>query len=212
MMMLVDAIYEEARRRAQEKLDDARREADAILARARSEAGALRNERLRIAEERARAERRRIVAAAELDNQRKSLAFKEKLVKEVFDAARRRLGEITSRMEYPELLRRLIVEAVSALPGQKLVIMVRKEDIALAHEGLLHEIVSEVSRSGRPGVSLHIEECDRPISGGCILRSPDGHSVFDNSFERRLERQIHYARFKVAQVLFAGDGIEDEDE
>ncbi|HHV61552.1 MAG TPA: hypothetical protein GXX51_02785 [Firmicutes bacterium] len=206
-MMLVDAIYEEAQRRAQEKLEDARREAEAILARARSEAEALRNEKLRVAEEKARSERRRIVSSTELDNQRENLIFKEKLIMQVFDIARRRLGDITGREEYPDLLRRLVVEAISTLADQDLTVMVREEDIPLVGEGFLQEIAGEVarSRSGRPGVSLHVERCDRPISGGCIVRTSDGHSVFDNSLERRLERQIHSIRFKVAQVLFDGD-------
>ncbi|NPV53833.1 MAG: hypothetical protein HPY71_09965 [Firmicutes bacterium] len=209
-MLLVDAIYEEARKQAQAKIEDALREKEAILEKARREAEALYQDRLKAASEKAKAVRTQILSAAELRSHRESLIFKEGLINEVFDKVRGKLEGMTQQDVYPDVLKRLILEAATGISGRRLTIYMRESDLTMITGDFLQRIIRELEEAGRPGVSLSIQVCDRPISGGCIVASEEGHMIFDNSFERRLERDLPVLRFRVAQMLFgdAGTGAE----
>ena len=196
-------IYGDPEKVVREVLQKAKEEADSLVQRAEK----VRERRLERAKEElsqpqaevlaqarlgAQREKEKLMTSAKLEAKMKVLRKKEELVNRVFQQAIQRLQDIRRSPDYPEIISRLIEEAVHALGDKELIVEYDSKDNSVFTQGFKDELANRLN------LNLHFQASEIP-SGGVIVRSQ--HAVFDNSFQARLERWKPELREKVLEIL-----------
>lgn len=122
---------------------------------------------------------RQAVTKENLDSKRKLLEFRNGLVEQVFDKARKRLEEFSYSADYPAFLVERLKESAKNFPCGNAVIYVREQDIKY-----LDDI-----RSTLPAVSVEADKKNR--LGGYKIINPEQGLLLDESFESNLQKQRH---------------------
>ena len=149
--------------------------------------------------------RTREVSTARIEARRLLLNARELAVARVFDEIRAGLGHLREDPgRYRESLKRLAVEAVSAVGGDEVVLRLSERDRGLADEAFTKAVMEASGRAGDAG-ALKLEFHAVDSGGGCVAASPDGRVVFDNTFARRLERMRSELRSYIIDGLERGD-------
>ncbi len=191
------AILEEARQDAENILDLARREAERILAGAREELErAYQAESPKAATQVANTRYKQIIAAVELEARKQGLLTRERLIAEVWQQVADRLRGVRNEAPYPDLLKRLAREGISALDGNQFEIIVAPEDRQLITLEFLQEL------SEQTATTLSLSEESEPEMTGVIVRRADKRVRYDNSLQGILQRQENVVRLEIAQRLF----------
>ena len=133
--------------------------------------------------------RRQVIGSAELDVRNAQLRSLESAVTDVFEAAMKRVSEISGAAQ-EKALSRLIEEGADVI-GTTARLLCSDKDRKSASSAL--------SKLGGKTVTLDPEGIH--TSGGVILTSADGSVRFDNTFEARLERLRPSLRKEVAALL-----------
>lgn len=168
-----------------------------ILAEAERKASAVREEARRTAFLPASGECARRLHQAKLEALRLVGEVRTWLVETVLAETQQRLARLRAEPDYPLILRRLVVEALSALGDEE-----RNSSQVLLEadprdEVLLRRILDEL-------------DLDLPIVlslvcwGGVVARSGDGRIVATNTLEARLERATPFLRRDLAAVFVNG--------
>ncbi len=186
-------------------LNEARAEAEQIRAEAQVKAEAIRRQ----AAERAAAERKafidrgaqevarlrgQAVSTAQLKARTSELEHRERLLNEVFQAARQKLCTVQQQPNYPQVTRRLLAEALASLRSNA--VQVHADPVtAVALNG---QVLAELSSEHQVAITL-----GEPASQntGMVVETTDGHLNFDNTLETRLERMQGTLRYPVYQLL-----------
>jgi vacuolar-type H+-ATPase subunit E/Vma4 len=188
------AVLSEARAEAEQVLADARDRADAIRKHAQEQAKAERQAILEHARQQAQRVGSQCLAAARLQARKLRLERREKLLDEVFHASRERMSTILQWTEYPEIVREWIREAVVYLRSKRARVWADEHTHKVLAGGLLDELSQELD------VQLELKE---PMEHGLgvITETIDGHLVYDNTLEARLERQKDQLRGPAYRLL-----------
>ncbi len=199
---LIQAMIADIDKEVQQILAQAEAQADEIRRRGEVAIKEEQREIILRAHEEVQALRQHTLAAARLEAQQMKLEHREKLLAKVFEAARRRFGEVVQWEDYPQIVRHLVAEAVALLadtPGQE-----------KSHHTLIVRM-DERTRQAVPGDAIHrwSEELGVPLqvgvsltsSTGVIVETPDGHRRYDNTLEARLERMQDLLRASVYHIL-----------
>ncbi len=133
--------------------------------------------------------RRQVIGSAELDVRNAQLRSLESAVTDVFEAAMKRVSEISGAAQ-EKALSRLIEEGADVI-GTTARLLCSDNDRKSASSAL--------GRLGGRTITLDPEGIQ--TSGGVILTSADGSVRFDNTFEARLERLRPSLRKEVAALL-----------
>ena len=158
-----------------------------ILANARVEAEEIKEEAYNTAIAPAAKERSRIIHRARLEAIRVVGEAREALVDVTLERARGALAGLRTDRQYPEVLCRLLEEALAELKS------------SLEHEAKIHLEADRRDRALLEGLLKHLD-VDLEVSynqecwGGLVARSEDGRVVVDNLLETRLERAIPFLR------------------
>ncbi len=171
---LLKVIEAEAAAERQRITDAARERAGEIISSAETAARRLRDSGERARDEQERAVRLKTAAAAELAASALRLEAKRRVLDSVFDAARRRLAQL-SGPEYRRVLKSLIAEAAAGFDGQ-FRLRVRRQDAKPAAE-ILKELGLEAEA-----------EAEGADDGGVVASDPQGRMMVCNRFADRLER------------------------
>ncbi len=186
-------------------LNEARAEAEQIRAEAQARAEAIRQQ----AVERAAAERKAIidsgaqevarlrsqaVSTAQLRARTSELEHREKLLNEVFQAARQKLRAVQQQPDYAQVTRRLLAEALASLRSSAIQVHADPVTAGVLSEQVLAELSSEHQ------VTITMGE---PVgqNTGMVVETTDGHLNFDNTLETRLDRMQSTLRYPVYQLL-----------
>jgi len=79
-----------------------------------------------------------------------------------------------------------------------------REDQTLVKETLLDSIVESIKKTTGRNLEVSIGEFRSDFSAGVVVRSADGHQVFNNSFEARSARLLPEIRRLLArEALFS---------
>lgn len=196
--MPLDAILTSIRAEADEEIrrtdEDAARQAGAILVEMQRRAAAeeerlagSRDELIRLAEA-------RLVNHARLEAERRLRAAREELFQAAVEETRRRLDRVRERVDYPELLGRLLDEALAVMPAAREV-RVDPRDLPL-----IERLLGAREAEWRVETSLRCR-------GGLDLATDDGRRVA-NTLDGRLERAAGELRRLAAEVVpdLAGGG------
>lgn len=158
-----------------------------ILANARVEAEDIEEEAYNNAVAPAAKERARIIHRARLEAIRLVGEAREALVDMTLERARGALAGLRTDRQYPEVLCRLLEEALAELRS------------SLEHEAKIHVEADRRDRAILESLLKHLD-VDLEVSytqecwGGLVARSEDGRVVVDNLLETRLERAIPFLR------------------
>lgn len=193
-------ILSKAQRQAEALLEEAKEEREAARRQAEKRAQAIREEILDEARKEATLTKQRIISAARLEAQRMLLAKREELISRVFAEVRNRLAELRRSDAYPDILRRLILEAAASLGGGELIVWANEEDMALLSDQFLAQVAQELD----PGTTFRRGKSPVDIDGGVIVGRADGRMRYDNSFAARLERWKDELRSQVHRILTEG--------
>jgi vacuolar-type H+-ATPase subunit E/Vma4 len=117
---------------------------------------------------------------------RSVLGKKEELINECFSQAKAQLKELSGD-EYRTTIRKLITEGVKLIGTEAVAIPSKDEDLAIIKE--FSNLTLSNERTG--------------AIGGVILRSKDGKTVVNNTFDAILERYKDDIRTEVANALFS---------
>ncbi|HDI86051.1 MAG TPA: hypothetical protein ENF83_01420 [Candidatus Korarchaeota archaeon] len=193
------ALLELARRRAEEKVQEAKKRAKEIVEGARREAEriieARRARALREMEE--EIERKR--SAAEVDARKILMEVETRYVQEAIDRAKDALNEVVEGkypgVDYREVLARLAEEAVRGVGEEEVYLMGREAD-----RGILREIAEDLSK--KLGVTVKVDETALRIVGGVVARDAQDKKRFYNTIEGRLRRVQEEKFHEIAALLF----------
>ncbi len=181
---LADEILAEGRGESEEIMRRAQTEAESLLGRAAAEAARLRQERLSQAQAEAAYRTELILATIPMEADRLRSDRVEFLLQSVFNEAHARLSALDGP-GYRESLITLAAEATSQMDGASFTVQLSAADYTRFGAGLAEEIVRRAGRSPL-SVTLSVEPALR--GAGLVVRAADARQVWDNCFERRLER------------------------
>jgi len=188
------AIMEEARGEADQILADARTEAKNIHHQAQAQADAEREAILQRAQRKAQDLHDHKTAAAQLEAQTLKLQRRERLLEQVFDAARQKLTSASEWPDYEQIVHQLVREAVARLGAGEVVV---KAD-GVAQKMLDNTSLAELEKE--MDARLHLGE-SLTESTGVVVETPDGHRQVDSTLETRLARMREELRTPVYRIL-----------
>lgn len=189
--LLARAIMMEAREEAEQLHAEAREKAEDIRRRAQQEAESERKAILNLAREEADRLRSQSSATSQLKARSMQLEQREKLLNEVFEEVRKRLGAVKDRPDYRDIAMMLAREALTELKATDA--EVQADDTT---QGLLK--LDELSREldGKFTFGKKLEE-----DTGVIVTAAGGKLHYDNTLETRLSRLQGSLRSSVYKVL-----------
>jgi vacuolar-type H+-ATPase subunit E/Vma4 len=185
------AIMVEVREDAEKLRAEAKEKADAIRKRAQEQAEAERKAILDRAKADADRIRSQATATAQLKARSMQLEQREKLLREVFDEARRRLDSVKKRPDYAEIAAMLAREALTQLNASEAEI---RADEATQKTLKLDELSKALHGKFTFGKTL--EE-----GTGVVVSAAGGKLYYDNTLETRLSRLQSPLRASVYKVL-----------
>lgn len=187
-------ILQQAETDAEQVLLEAKNKADQIIKQAEEEAAA---EKARILE-RAKRDSDRIrsqaVATTQLKARTMMLESRENLLKEVFKEAQQKLSSVQQYSDYSVIIERLVMEAISQMTTNNVVIRADKKTSQLLADSILNSLASKYSGTIELGDVL-----ENKI--GVIASTSNGHLNYDNTLETRLEKLTNELRSPVYHLL-----------
>ena len=200
---IVNRILQDAREEAQSIFAEAQRAAQMLLEdrreSARQRAGEDAQFILKRAENEAQVARGKAIMDAKREEGWKVLSEKERLVSSVLNEVKSKLAALPESEEYVRFLKKVIVDAGTALGGGKLEVVLNKDNSSPPLRiSMLAESIAE-----NTGVKTQLKISKEKIDAhGAIVKTSDGRIVVDNTFEAMLKRREKELRFKIAKILF----------
>jgi V/A-type H+/Na+-transporting ATPase subunit E len=191
--MLARAILTEAREEADHMLAEAKEKAGAIGKRALDQAETEKRTILERANQDAERLRGQSVATAQLKARSTQLDHREKILDNAFEEARKQLGAVKKRQDYPAIAEMLLREALSQLRVNKAEIQADEST-----QKTLKNVLGEVSKELNGEFTLG-ETLDEGT--GVVVIAADGKLRYDNTLETRLSRLQSTLRSSVYKVL-----------
>ena len=188
------AILRDAQAETEQIRTDAKTKADVVRQRAKEQA----ESESKVILERARAEAQRlrgqVIATAQLKARTLQLEDREKILDEVFDAARQRLPSVQKRSDYDQNVAQLLREALIQLKAEKA--EVHADDATL--KPLKAQVLEQISKELNAQISL-----GKPLESGLgvVVDASEGRLHYDNTLETRLSRLQSALRSSVYHVL-----------
>lgn len=119
---------------------------------------------------------------------------REKLLESVFQTARAGIKGLIDTPEYPQALLGLITDAIRQVQSKKVVLHLDHASLGFINKDILNNL--------RSNLGVEIELGDEIQSGiGVIVSDIDGHRIFDNTLESRLNRKMENLRSEVYKIL-----------
>lgn len=191
---LIYAIEEDSKAEIKKINEETKSKISAILEAGKKEAEQIRAKILEEAASRANAlgdEKR-----AEIQQKAKMqwLEKREKLLSEVFEAARSQFPKLLKSDDYAHAILDLTQEAVLHIQTDKVILHFDASSHSLITENDLSKLASSMN--------VQIEVGSDLTSGiGVIAQDVEGHRVFDNTLEARLDRMMSSLRSPVFKIL-----------
>ena len=193
--LLARAIMVEAREEAEHLHAEAKEKAETIRMRAQKEAESERNAILARAKEDADRLRSQSSATSQLKARSMQLEQREKILNEVFDEVRKKLGSVKNRSDYAEIASMLAHEALTQLKASEAEV---QADEATQKALQLDAISKELN--GKFTFGKKLEE-----GTGVVVNAAGGKLHYDNTLETRLSRLQGSLRSSVYKLLMGED-------
>lgn len=186
---ILQALDDQCRQECQEIFDRAEQEAKQIIEKAQAEAESIRDARLEKVKAEAQSEAVSLLYSARLKSKNAVIRAKEEVAEKALAEAEKRLSELRSRPDYPEILERLVSEGLSRISG-KVLLHVDPADRDAADSiarklGLDYELLTDIE-----------------TIGGAVVSDVAGRVQIVNTVEERLNRAREKLRMQVSGILF----------
>jgi len=180
-------IREEAEYQYREILQKARNEAEEIIQQARRQAESQREELFNaLKKELAKAEEK-IISMFNLEKKRIILEGKRAFVEDVMDAVKKEAEAFRNSVEYPDFLKKAIMEGLSVIDDENIDVIYSQIDSRFINDAFINEVTLLAKDRFHPGVNIKFQKGDfKDI--GIIMQSQDGRRIYDNRFSARLKR------------------------
>jgi vacuolar-type H+-ATPase subunit E/Vma4 len=187
-------VLGEAEAEARQTVEDARARAEGIRQAAEAQSESRRQEILAQAKREVEPLRSQAIASAQLQAQRLGLESRETMLNQVFSAAREALTSAAEWPDYPEILRRLIREAVANLAADEISLHADAQTQQHLSADFLVEMGKQLGAQLRRGEVLD-------GAAGIVAETPDGHRRYRNTLDARLQRLQESLRAPVYRLL-----------
>lgn len=142
------------------------------------------------------ADAKRQVDAADLEAKRRLMAFREEIMREVFHALGDRLNSFRNDPSYPDFLLKALKEGIARLPGKDFLVELNEADLP-AIQDKISEIASELS--------IHVSiKTSTELSDGVRLYTADRRQLYDNTLSARLNRLENEIKQAIWRRIFGG--------
>ena len=145
-------------------------------------------------------ERLRKIANAKITSDWIVLSKKQQIISEVINEVENRLREMVKKQQYASILEKLIIEAGILLGGKELEVLLNEKDSRLPLN--LAEIAKKVSAKTQTKANLSLLKETIPAIGGAIVRTKDGRTLMDNTFDDILRQREKIIAAKTSEILF----------
>lgn len=187
-------ILQQAESDAALVISEANAKADEIRKQAETEASAVKARIIEQAKRDSDRIRGQAVATTQLKARTMFLESRENLLKEVFEEAAKRLSSVEQYNDYEEIVKRLVMEAVSQMNSDNIVINADKKTKKMLADSILNSIASKFNGTIELGNTL-----ENKI--GVVASTSNGHLNYDNTLETRLEKLTNELRSPVYHLL-----------
>jgi len=188
------AILFEAQADAEQIQADAKEKADAIRQQTQQRAESERKEILERARQDAERLRGQVVATAQMKARTLQLEHREKLLDQVFDAAKQKLSGLQKRPDYDKVVLELIREAITQLKVDQAEVRTDAATQNILKDQALNELSKELKT--QLSVGKNLDE-----GTGIVVDADNGRLHYDNTLETRLSRLQSALRSSVYHVL-----------
>ncbi len=192
--MLSRSILTDAQAEADKILEEAKAKAESVKRRAEEQARAERAQILEDATRESERLRGQVIATTQLKARTQILENREKVLNDVFKAAREELPAIQQWSEYKDIALNLLREALVQLKGTDVIVRADKTTMKLLNDEAIQKAAKEFNIKIKAGESLE-------HGVGVIVETADGHLNYDNTLETRLNRMQNSARSAVYHLL-----------
>ena len=186
-----NSILEEAKKRAQQILENAEAERVRIMDQTSKNIEGIIGSELRGVHD-------RIVGRAELDGRKELMDARMEVLRKVYDKAMEDLKNIASgedaSVDYQAILLKLIKESDEAMAENNYIVSANSRDIK-ALKKIIKEIKDEI------GKDVRISETPLEIVGGVVVRNPDETKLLENTLENRLKEANDRLQSEIANTL-----------
>lgn len=186
---LLKSIDESAQDRERELRERAQAAAATILKEAQDQAAVIRQTHLDQARKSAAIERHRSLYLAKTEEKKRLITTQEDLFSKAFAKAKEDLASVRQDKNYPDILARLIRQAVDTAGAKRCRIHVDPRD-----EGLARKILSGQNMDGDIVTDI-------TCAGGVVVTTPDNTVTIANTIESRLERIKEHRKLEIYAIL-----------
>lgn len=188
-------ILQEAQNEKEKIIDEAKREAEAILQQGKIKCKEVEEQAVEKAEKQAEEERRKIISIARLEERKRLLDAKQKMIDQVFKKVEQDMASLDADV-YNKLIYNMLIE--SAITGDEEVIICEKDSDKITPE-LLSQVNKALKEQGKAG-KLKLAKTKIPCLGGFILKSKDVQ--INNTFDALMKIQREDMEAEIAKILF----------
>jgi V/A-type H+-transporting ATPase subunit E len=188
-------ILQEAQNEKEKIIDEAKREAEAILQQGKIKCKEVEEQAVEKAEKQAEEERRKIISIARLEERKRLLDAKQKMIDQVFKKVEQDMASLDADV-YNKLIYNMLIE--SAITGDEEVIICEKDSDKITPE-LLSQVNKALKEQGKAG-ELKLAKTKIPCLGGFILKSKDVQ--INNTFDALMKIQREDMEAEIAKILF----------
>jgi len=192
--LLCRAVAEEAQREADNILSLARDEAAKLISEAGEHAEKEYRTELLARRSKAYVEAKHIVDSAELEARKRIMAFRDQVVRDVFNALEERLKNFRNEPSCSEFLTSAVREGIEHLLGKDFIVELNEEDFELQREKIA-KLAHEMS------LKVEVKPSDS-FRGGARIYTADRRLLYDNSLPARLDRHEDELRQKIWREIF----------
>ena len=187
---LLKSVDESAQERERELLENARVTIESVRKKAREQAELIQQSQISDAEKSAEVEKNKLMYIAGAENKSHLITIKEQLFSSVFNDATLRLSHLRKDPEYPDIFKKLTMDAAEALGAGTFHAHVDKRD-------------EDLCRKTLASLNLHAEIIpDLDSAGGLVASLPDGSVIISNTVESRLKRAQELKKLEIYSTLF----------
>jgi len=186
---LLKSVDESAGERERELQENARITIENIRKKAREQAEQIRQSLLADAEKSAGIEKNKLMYLAGAENKARLIKTREELFSSAFNEAKLRLSSLRNDPGYPDIFKKLTVDAAGALGVDRFHVHVDKRD-------------EDLCRKTLASVNIHAEIFpDLDSAGGLVACLPDQSVIISNTVESRLERAQDLKKLEIYSIL-----------
>jgi len=190
----------------EELVEEAEEEARKTVRDAEEKAAQIREEKMQEVAEKLRDREASELAVTKLDERKKILNLKSRLVEEAITKSVDKLKTIVEggKIQYKASLKRLVVEGATKLKGTQFQILTNSRDKKVVKESL-KELEKEISKLKGATVSLQISEESLNTLGGAIVQTRDKRQMFNDTLEARISWIRQEKIGEIFATLFKGE-------